>query len=107
MIFRLLDAMYNPFVRARHQTDMEDKRIVSRARAEQFATEVGGLLCETSAKENWGVNELFSKVRVFSLQVRPGCLAAYRRPACFVLLVSKSLPLERSRLRLSRSKPRQ
>lgn len=44
------------------QTDMESKRVVSRARAEQFATEVGGILCETSAKENWGVNELFAKV---------------------------------------------
>lgn len=44
------------------QTDMESKRVVSKARAEQFASEVGGLLCETSAKENWGVNELFSRV---------------------------------------------
>lgn len=45
---------------------MESKRVVSRARAEQFATEVGGILCETSAKENWGVTELFSKVRLHS-----------------------------------------
>lgn len=44
------------------QADMESKRVVSRARAEQFAAEVGGILCETSAKENWGVNELFTKV---------------------------------------------
>ena len=42
---------------------MESKRVVSRARAEHFATEVGGILCETSAKENWGVNELFARVR--------------------------------------------
>lgn len=41
---------------------MESQRVVSRARAEQFATDVGGLLCETSAKENWGVQELFLKV---------------------------------------------
>lgn len=41
---------------------MESKRVVSKARAEQFASEAGGLLCETSAKENWGVNELFTRV---------------------------------------------
>ena len=44
------------------KTDMESKRVVSRARAEHFATEVGGIICETSAKENWGVNELFTRV---------------------------------------------
>ncbi|CAM9221804.1 unnamed protein product [Choristocarpus tenellus] len=45
-----------------NKTDMESKRVVSRARAEQFASTVDGLLFETSAKENWGVSELFTKV---------------------------------------------
>ncbi|CAM9484308.1 unnamed protein product [Discosporangium mesarthrocarpum] len=45
-----------------NKTDMESRRVVSKARAEQFAASVNALLCETSAKENWGVNELFSKV---------------------------------------------
>eukprot|EP00903_Cladosiphon_okamuranus_P011941 g11215.t1 len=52
------------------KTDMESKRVVSRARAEHFATEVGGILCETSAKENWGVNELFAKVCDRAMETR-------------------------------------
>ncbi|CAN0515243.1 unnamed protein product, partial [Ectocarpus sp. 12 AP-2014] len=52
------------------KTDMESKRVVSRARAEHFATEVGGIICETSAKENWGVNELFARVCDRAMETR-------------------------------------
>lgn len=61
------------------KTDMESKRVVSRARAEQFATEVGGILCETSAKENWGVNELFARVSQARLRQ-----VSRRDPSCVV-----------------------
>ena len=64
---------------------MESNRVVSRARAQQFATEVGGILCETSAKENWGVNELFTKVRV-APQSR------YKRPSLCTKHAHKQLP---------------
>lgn len=62
------------------QADMESKRVVSRARAEQFAAEVGGILCETSAKENWGVNELFTKVKRRAVRHLEGSETACVRP---------------------------
>lgn len=37
-------------------------RVVSRARAEQFAESISAIYMDTSAKENFGVNELFQKV---------------------------------------------
>ena len=43
--------------------DLADERVVSRARAEQFARSINAIIHETSAKENFGVAELFAKVR--------------------------------------------
>lgn len=37
-------------------------RVVSRARAEQFAESISAIYMDTSAKENFGVNELFQRV---------------------------------------------
>ena len=41
---------------------MEDQRVVSRTRAEQFASRVNAIMYETSAKENVGVEEIFKKI---------------------------------------------
>lgn len=65
------------------QMDMDSKRVVSKARAEQFAGDVGALLCETSAKENWGVNELFAQVG----DVYPQCNSV-------VVVLSKGSPAQ-------------
>ena len=40
--------------------DLADERVVSRARAEQFARSINAIIHETSAKENFGVAELFA-----------------------------------------------
>lgn len=50
--------------------DLADERVVSRARAEQFARSINAIIHETSAKENFGVAELFAKVaeRVIDLR---------------------------------------
>lgn len=45
-----------------NKCDLEGERIVSKARAESFAQRVNALLFETSAKENYGVDELFRKI---------------------------------------------
>ncbi|KAG5185853.1 P-loop containing nucleoside triphosphate hydrolase protein, partial [Tribonema minus] len=46
-------------VLALNKTDLEERRVVSRARAEEFAASIGAAVVETSARENWGVARLF------------------------------------------------
>jgi len=45
-----------------NKCDLESERVVSKARAEQFAKKVDALFFETSAKEGTGVNELFLNI---------------------------------------------
>ena len=45
-----------------NKCDLESERVVSKARAKQFADKVDALFFETSAKEGAGVNELFQKI---------------------------------------------
>lgn len=45
-----------------NKADLEDQRVVSRTRAEQFASRVNAIMYETSAKENVGVEEIFKKI---------------------------------------------
>lgn len=45
-----------------NKCDLESQRVVSRARAEQFANKVEALFYETSSKENIGVDELYMAV---------------------------------------------
>jgi GTPase SAR1 family protein len=45
-----------------NKCDLEEERTVSKARAESFAQRVNAVLFETSAKENYGVDELFKKI---------------------------------------------
>ena len=47
---------------AGNKADMEDQRVVSRTRAEQFAKRVNAFMYETSAKDNIGVEEIFKKI---------------------------------------------
>ena len=47
---------------AGNKADMEDQRVVSRTRAEQFAKRVNAVIYETSAKDNIGVEEIFKKI---------------------------------------------
>ena len=41
------------------------KRVVSRARSETFANSIDAILIDTSAKDNFGVTELFQRVSCF------------------------------------------
>jgi len=54
-----------------------DTRTVSRARAEQFARSINAIILDTSAKENFGVAELFAAVseRVIALRGPELCAA--------------------------------
>jgi Ras-related protein Rab-22 len=45
-----------------NKADLESLRVISRSRAEQFAQRVNAILYETSAKENFGVEEIFRKI---------------------------------------------
>lgn len=45
-----------------NKADLESLRVISRSRAEQFAQRVNAILYETSAKENFGVEEIFKKI---------------------------------------------
>lgn len=45
-----------------NKADLESLRVISRSRAEQFAQRVNAILYETSAKENYGVEEIFRKI---------------------------------------------
>lgn len=45
-----------------NKIDMEGSRVVSRIRAEEYATKMNALLFETSAKENIGVEDMFKKI---------------------------------------------
>ncbi len=45
-----------------NKADLESQRVISRSRAEQFAQRVNAILYETSAKENFGVEEIFKKI---------------------------------------------
>jgi len=45
-----------------NKADLSSTRVVSRERAESFASSIKAILMDTSAKENEGVNELFQKV---------------------------------------------
>lgn len=45
-----------------NKCDLEEKRVVSKSRAENFASKNDALLFETSAKDNVGVEELFKKI---------------------------------------------
>mmetsp|Transcript_28682 Transcript_28682/g.88686 ORF Transcript_28682/g.88686 Transcript_28682/m.88686 type:complete len:217 (-) Transcript_28682:87-737(-) len=47
-----------------------DQRQVSRARAEQFARSIGAVVLDTSAKENFGVAELFAAVSERVIELR-------------------------------------
>ncbi|KAH8060824.1 GTPase [Aureococcus anophagefferens] len=58
-----------------------DTRQVSRARAEQFARSISAIVLDTSAKENFGVAELFAAVSEHVIKPRPGALLDARRPA--------------------------
>ena len=53
-----------------NKCDLEENRVVSRMRVEEFCSEIGAILQETSAKDNMGVNEIFHTVseRVVSLR---------------------------------------
>jgi GTPase SAR1 family protein len=45
-----------------NKADLESSRVVSRSRADEFAKRVNAILYETSAKENFGVEEIFKKI---------------------------------------------
>lgn len=45
-----------------NKCDLEDQRVVSRQRSQQFCEKVGATMLETSAKENIGVDELFKRI---------------------------------------------
>jgi GTPase SAR1 family protein len=45
-----------------NKADLESSRVVSRSRADDFAKRVNAILYETSAKENFGVEEIFKKI---------------------------------------------
>ncbi len=47
---------------ASNKSDLESERKVSKLQAKKFASEVGALFFETSAKENTGVSELFKQI---------------------------------------------
>lgn len=47
-----------------------DTRQVSRARAESFARSIDAIILDTSAKENFGVTELFTAVSEQVIQLR-------------------------------------
>mmetsp|Transcript_1210 Transcript_1210/g.1587 ORF Transcript_1210/g.1587 Transcript_1210/m.1587 type:complete len:220 (-) Transcript_1210:351-1010(-) len=53
-----------------NKTDLEGQRVVSRARAEAYARTIGAIYCETSAKENWGVTEIFEQVSGKVIELR-------------------------------------
>ena len=53
---------------------------VSRARAENFARSIGAIILDTSAKENFGVAELFAAVSERVIELRGAELSA-RSPA--------------------------
>jgi ethanolamine utilization protein EutP (predicted NTPase) len=44
------------------KSDLDSERVVSKSRAESFAKRVDAMLYETSAKDNIGVEEIFSKL---------------------------------------------
>ena len=45
-----------------NKCDLEEQRVVSRQRTQQFCEKVGAIMLETSAKENIGVDELFKRI---------------------------------------------
>lgn len=45
-----------------NKADLESSRVISRSRADEFAKRVNAILYETSAKENFGVEEIFKKI---------------------------------------------
>ena len=44
------------------KSDLESERVVSRSRAENFARRVDASLYETSAKDNYGVDDIFRNI---------------------------------------------
>ncbi|KAJ1450452.1 ras family-domain-containing protein [Pelagophyceae sp. CCMP2097] len=58
-----------------------DTRQVSRARAEQFARSIDAIIIDTSAKENFGVAELFASVAEQVIEQRGAELQAAGAPA--------------------------
>lgn len=44
------------------KSDLDSERVVSKSRAESFAKRVDARLYETSAKDNVGVDEIFSRL---------------------------------------------
>jgi hypothetical protein len=45
-------------------------QVVSKSRAEEYAASINGLILETSAKDNWGVSELFHRVAERVIEAR-------------------------------------
>jgi GTPase SAR1 family protein len=45
-----------------NKCDLEEQRVVSRQRTQQFCEKVNAIMLETSAKENIGVDELFKRI---------------------------------------------
>lgn len=58
-----------------NKADLETRQ-VSRARAESFARSIDAIILDTSAKENFGVSELFSTVSEQVIELRGEELAA-------------------------------
>jgi len=51
------------------KADLESQRVVSRARVDEFSHSINAIVCETSAKENFGITELFQAVSEKVLEV--------------------------------------
>ena len=55
---------------AGNKLDLERQRVVSKQEAAQYAESVGAHYCETSAKQNRGIDDLFSSMGKRLLQAR-------------------------------------
>ena len=61
---------------AGNKLDLERQRVVSRQEASEYAESVGAHYCETSAKQNRGIDELFSSMGKRLLQAQAAKPAA-------------------------------
>ena len=65
-----------------NKADLADQRVVPAEAATQYATSIGALIYETSAKSNTGVSQLFSEVarRLVKTQVRSATMPGSSLP---------------------------
>lgn len=61
-------------------TALPQFQVVSKLRAQQYAASIKAILFETSAKENWGVTELFQRICERVIEVRGDELFAISQP---------------------------